>query len=98
MSPSAHLISVVFPAPFFPSSPTTDPRGIDKSSPSSTTRSLYRLMTLDICIGNSLMMILLQERPKLGQDLWRGEVQLFGGNRDLFQQRRDCRPAVLAVA
>ena len=38
INPSADLMSVVLPAPFWPSNPTTEPAGIERSSASSTGR------------------------------------------------------------
>src|SRR5438552_10537 len=71
IKPSEVLISVVFPAAFWPSSPTTEPAGMVRSTASSAAFAPYCLRTPASASGESfaVMIVLLQHRFELRDDL-----------------------------
>src|SRR5687768_6527448 len=90
ISPGAVLISVVLPAAFCPSSPTTEPTGIDQSTPSSAA-TLWPKYLRTPCSSSggeagrsrSLIGRVLQKRLELRDDLLRLERELLRRRRHL---------------
>src|SRR5947209_433690 len=80
--------SVVFPAPFFPSSPTTEPAGISRSIPSSTffPSKVFTTPRASITLF-SCMAQLLQHGFENSQDLFARQRQP-PRRRDQFPRRR----------
>src|SRR3990172_11017109 len=93
-SPSAHLRSVVLPAPFFPSRPTTEPSGTSNDRLSSTNLLPKYLVTSTRLSTDSAMIELLKGGIHEGADFFRREGRGPRPGRQLVDQTDDLGPAV----
>ena len=87
--PTARCMSVVFPAPFGPTSPTTRPVGIVRSHLSSATTLRYRLVRAEVSSAALICVLLVEVVEREGEEAQHGfaiETSVISGLQPSFER------------